>query len=222
VTRAMVFLDFDGLICDTEQAAQQSWRDLYARHGLAFPPAVWLRMIGRSAGEQVAIADLADRLGRPLPAEQLGWRRRHKQRLADRQPLLPGVAALLGKARGLRIPVAVVSSSPLCWVHGHLARLGVQEQVAFLVTGEDALDHKPAPDLYVAALSRGGVPAGRTVALEDSPTGIAAARAAGVRCIAVAGTGPFAISREHLQAADLILDSVEQFDIEDVIVTEGA
>jgi HAD superfamily hydrolase (TIGR01509 family) len=221
VPARILFLDFDGVICDTEQAAQQSWRELYALHELAFPIAVWHRMLGRVDGESVAVAHLSAQLGRPLSRAELLWRRRRKQQLADRQAIRPGIAGLLDRAAQRQIPVAVVSGSSLPWVRGHLDRVGVRDRLAFLVTGEDAANHKPAPDLYLAALRRSGLTARAAVAVEDSPTGVAAARAAGLRCIAVAGAGPFAVDRERLAAASLVLDTVEAFDFDQHFPVEG-
>ena len=155
-----------------------------------------------------------------MPAERLDWRRRRKRWLADREPLLPGVAGLLDAAAQRDIPVVVVSSSPRSWVNGHLTRLGAADRLAFLVTGEDAVSHKPAPDLYLAALSRAGVAARTAVALEDSPSGVQAARGAGVPCVAVAGSGGAAGTRYDLTAADLVLDSVERFDLDSPVLAE--
>lgn len=206
-----VFLDFDGLICETEQAARQSWIDCYERHGLEFPATMWPCMAGRSNGERVALADLAQRLGRVPSPEDVAWRRRRKQVLADREPPRPGVAALIGAARRRGIPVAVVSSSPRAWVAGHLARTGLDGSLAFVLTGDDEKRHKPAPDLYQAALRRAGVAPARAVALEDSLVGLQAARAAGLWCVLVpsAATWP-----TWLPGADVTLASAERFDLD--------
>jgi HAD superfamily hydrolase (TIGR01509 family) len=203
-----VFLDFDGLVCETERAALKSWVDCYARYGLEFPATLWASMAGRSNGEQIARADLGHRLGRPLSDDEVTWRRRRKQVLADREPLRPGVAELVAAASQRHIPVAVVSSSSRDWVAGHLARTGLLGRLSFLVTGDDEKHHKPAPDLYLAALRRAGVRPGDAVAFEDSLTGLRAARAAGLWCVLVpsAATWP-----TWLPGADVTLASIGQF-----------
>lgn len=205
-----LFLDFDGLICDTERAARQSWRDLYARFGLDFPAASWAAMIGHADGERVASTDLAARLGRELQPTELAWRRRRKQELADAEPPRPGITGLLTAAAQRGIPAAVVSSSPLSWVAPHLARTNLRRLLAFLVTG-DEVAAKPAPDLYLTALRRAAVPASAAVAFEDSPTGVRAARAAGICCVAVPSA---ASSPAQLTAATWTLSSVEHFDLD--------
>ncbi|BBJ37322.1 hypothetical protein SSPO_000400 [Streptomyces antimycoticus] len=96
-----LFLDFDGVVCDTERAARRSWQELYARSRLALPTRVWTRMAGSSVGAGVARADLTARRGFPLTPGELAWRAGRKAELADREPLCPGVDALVRAAETL-------------------------------------------------------------------------------------------------------------------------
>lgn len=214
-----LLLDFDGLICDTERAAHRSWVTLYGRYGLSFPDAVWAAIVGRASGAAIAAQDLAQRVGYDLGAGALRLRLREKALRAQAEPLCPGVRQLLESAAHERIPCGVVSSSPQAWVRAHLKRLGVFECFTVIVTGEQVEAGKPAPDVYLRALRLLGVDAGRCVAFEDSPIGVASAKAAGVRCVAVPGaTG----DRSGLLHADLILDSLEHFTIPLGLTTEVA
>lgn len=202
-----LFFDFDGVICDTERAARRSWDELYGRFGQSFPAGVWAAMAGRSAGHELAAGDLAERIGRPLSEQELAWRLGRKQRLADEEPVRPGIAALVAAAARRGLFLAVVSSSPGSWVGGHLGRLGLRDAFDLVVTGDEGVPGKPAPDLYLRALARSGLPADSVVALEDSPPGVAAAVAAGLRCVAVANpvSDPAGLVR-----ADVLLDPAEQ------------
>ncbi|GAA4064233.1 HAD-IA family hydrolase [Streptomyces shaanxiensis] len=211
-TEALLW-DFDGLICDTERAAHRSWELLYSRHGLAFPEEVWAAMAGRAEGEKYAAQDLAERLGRALSPEELAERRGSKARLANAEPLRPGVTQLLERAARQGIRSAVVSSSDEVWVRGHLDRLKALERFTTVVTGEQVAARKPAPDLYLRALDLLGVSPKAGLALEDSHVGVAAAKAAGLTCVAVPGALG---SRNELTAADLVLDSLEQLERFDV------
>ncbi|WP_405754042.1 HAD-IA family hydrolase [Streptomyces sp. NBC_01020] len=206
LTAQALLLDFDGLICDTERAAHLSWENFYGRHGLVFPDEVWAAMTGRASGESYAADDLAGRLGRALTPEELAERRADKARLAGAEPLRPGVARLLDGARRQGIPCAVVSSSDRAWVRGHLERLGVIDRFAQVVTGDQVHARKPAPDLYLRGLELLGTRPEDGLALEDSATGVAAAKAAGLRCVAVPGERG---SRRTLGEADLVLASLE-------------
>ncbi|HEY0167654.1 MAG TPA: HAD-IA family hydrolase [Jatrophihabitans sp.] len=206
-----LFLDFDGLICDTESAARRSWELLYARLDHELPARVWSAMAGDSSGHVTAAADLGARLGRPVTAEELSWRAACKAELADAQPLRPGVVALLDAARERGLGLAVVSSSAAHWVRGHLARLGVLDRFGAVVTGDDVPVHKPAPDLYLHALAVTGLTAAHVVAFEDSPAGVAAATAAGLLCVGVPnGAGDPAA----LGAATLVVPSLAGLDLD--------
>lgn len=70
-----LFLDFDGLICDTELAARRSWEELYESLGHRFPARVWRDMTGRPDGHRLAAADLGARVGRPPTERELASRR---------------------------------------------------------------------------------------------------------------------------------------------------
>lgn len=197
--------DFDGLICDTEHAAYRSWVEAYAGLGLAFPPAVWVSMVGHRAGESVAAADLQRRLGRPVGAALLAHRRRRKWELSQQEPARPGVAELIECAAARGLGLAVVSSSERSWVEGHLSRLGLRHRFPFVVTGDDVARPKPAPDPYRVALACLGLPARRALAFEDSAPGVRSARSAGLQCVAVPGAVG---SRDGLHQADLVLGSL--------------
>jgi HAD superfamily hydrolase (TIGR01509 family) len=203
-----LFLDFDGLMCDTEAAARRSWAELYARLGHELPSAVWTRMVGRSNGHEVATADLSERTARPLTEEELGWRTRRKQELSDVEPLRPGVAALITAATHQGLTLAVVSSSPARWVHGHLTRLGVVHNFTTIITGDDEPRHKPAPDLYLRALVETGTATDEAVAFEDSPSGVKAALATGLRVVAVS-----TVPTTGLEQATLVVSTLTDLDL---------
>jgi HAD superfamily hydrolase (TIGR01509 family) len=214
-----LFLDFDGLICDTERAARRSWDEFYREFGLAFPACLWKRMAGRADGESVAVADLSRQLGTPVTDVLRARRRRRKQALCETEPLRPGVAALIAAAARHGLTLAVVSSSPLAWVRGHLARLGIQDRFAVIVSGDDVARGKPAPDLYQMALLRTGLTANQAIAFEDSPTGVRAAKAARLRCIAVPNAAGGADGLSH---ADVVLGSLESYALgADLLLMEG-
>jgi beta-phosphoglucomutase-like phosphatase (HAD superfamily) len=105
--------------------------------------------------------------------------------------------------------MAIASSSSESWVTEHLARLELLEHFTVLSCWEEGLQPKPAPDVYLRALDRLGVAATEAVAFEDSPNGIAAAKAAGLRCIAVPNQMTAALdlsAADHVAASFLDLD----------------
>jgi HAD superfamily hydrolase (TIGR01509 family) len=114
------------------------------------------------------------------------------------------------KRQGLRL--AVASSSSRAWVLGHLERLGLRAQWDAVRTREDVARTKPAPDLYLAAVKALGVAPHETVAFEDSMNGIAAAKDAGLLCVAVPNglTAGMDLSRADLRLASLAETPLER------------
>ncbi|MGY3677866.1 HAD family hydrolase [Streptomyces sp. TE33382] len=204
--KPFLLLDFDGVVCDTERAAQLAWQDLYDRLGAPLSGEVRAGMLGNSAGARVALADLATRLGRPVGDAEWAWQRQRRTARCAAAPVRPGVERLLRTAQG----AAIVSSSPTAWVEEHLRRLGLRDRFAFLVTGDDTDRHKPEPDLYLLALERAGVGAADALAVEDSPRGVRAAQAAGLRCVAVPWEPAGAAG---LAGADTVLSSLGELDL---------
>jgi HAD superfamily hydrolase (TIGR01509 family) len=122
------------------------------------------------------------------------------------QPVLPGVTELVDAARVAGLRVGVASSSSCQWVNGHLERLGLRDRFDCVRCRDDVAAVKPAPDLYLASIECLGVRADEALAIEDSPNGVAAAKAAGLRCVAVPNviTGGL-----DLSGADVVLESLD-------------
>jgi HAD superfamily hydrolase (TIGR01509 family) len=203
--KAIVF-DFDGLILDTEEPVYRSWLELYQEHGEDLPFDRWVQIVGSSNAAFDPRAHLEHRLGRALAQETLDRRIERRTELVLEQAVLPGVVELADAALARGLTLAVASSSTCSWVEAHLERLGIRERFACVRARDDVAQVKPAPDLYVAAIECLGVAASEAIAIEDSPNGVAAAKAAGIRCVAVPNviTGGL-----DLSAAELVLRTLE-------------
>jgi HAD superfamily hydrolase (TIGR01509 family) len=215
--RAIVF-DFDGLILDTETPLVRGWADVYARYGCTpLTPDEWSVAIGtatvldpvallveRAAGAGTAVdAEAAWQAGRAAVAGMI-----------EAEMVRPGVEAWLDEADRLGLATAVASSSSRAWVEGHLARLGLLHRFQALACYRPGVAAKPAPDLYLEACAALGVDPGQALAVEDSPNGIAAALAAGLRCVAV----PNELTRQlDVSRADLVVDSLAGVRLADVL-----
>jgi HAD superfamily hydrolase (TIGR01509 family) len=118
---------------------------------------------------------------------------------------MPGVEQWIADVRRLHLGIAIASSSPIEWVHGHLTRLGVRDRFDHVSCRDVDVPGKPAPDVYLRACEALGVSPADALAVEDSPNGIAAAKAAGLRCVAVpnAITAPLDFSQADLVVASL-------------------
>jgi HAD superfamily hydrolase (TIGR01509 family) len=213
--RALVF-DFDGLILDTETTDFQAWQEVYAAHGCELSLEVWADCIGRPAGHFDPMEHLAQGCGMTIDRDRVRERRRIRLRALNAlQPLLPGVLDYLRDARNLGLKVGLASSSDRAWVEGHLTRLGLLDYFATLKCAEDTAAHKPDPAPYLAVLDTLGVAARGAVAFEDSPHGVAAAKAAGMLCVAV----PNPITRQlRLDRADYWLESLASLPLPELLV----
>jgi beta-phosphoglucomutase-like phosphatase (HAD superfamily) len=124
----------------------------------------------------------------------------------DGRPLLPGVEPLLREACRLRIARAVASSSSCAWVEGWLRRHRVRDLLDVVVARDDVRRVKPDPELFLLAAERLGVAPGGCLVFEDSPNGMRAAVAAGMRCVAVPNGLTRSLARPEV---DLVLDSLD-------------
>jgi len=203
--------DFDGLILDTETPEFRAWQELFTAHGGSLTTADWAHVIGSMDSGWDPAVELGRQTGRTYPREELRaeWKPRQVELLAQ-ETIRPGVLELIKEAKLRGIALAVASSSPRQWVQGNLERLGIFASFDAITTGDEVKRTKPDPAVYLLALKRLSVPAATALALEDSPNGIRAAHAAGIRCVAV----PNDVTRHlDLSAADLLLDSLSDLDL---------
>ena len=171
----------------------------------------WIQCVGTGPTGWDVLDHLESLSGRPLDraAVREKSRMRHHEALAALVPM-PGVVRLVSEARSLGVACGIASSSPADWVVGFLAQMGIADRFDPIVTCDMVRSPKPAPDLYLEACRLLSVEPGQAVALEDSVHGVAAAKTAGLFCVAVpnAVTGSFDFSR-----ADMQVPSLEQVDV---------
>ena len=210
-----VVLDMDGLLIDTEpvwRAAQSavfagigvtlSERDLIDSTGQPVEELipVWRR---RSPGPDLASTELSDdEIADRIIDQVIGYVK------ARGQPM-PGVAAAIALFDRFGLRLAIASSSPLRLIDAVCDRLGLA-RIAVRCSAREEVRGKPAPDVYLTAARRLGVTAAGCLALEDSPNGIASARSAGMRCVAV--PDPLLAEDPRYREADLVLPSLTGLD----------
>jgi HAD superfamily hydrolase (TIGR01509 family) len=200
VSFAAAIFDCDGTLVDSEPLARAAWERSLAPHGYEIDDAEYAGLIGRPYERTHAF--FAERIPGLAPADAF-WDG-YSARLFDLidTELVPFEDALETvrdlAARG--VAVAVASSSPRARLDRTLARAGLADAFAVSVAGDEIEHGKPAPDMFLAAAERLGVPPGRCVAIEDSAPGVAAGLAAGMTTIGVARDGA------DLGAADVVLD----------------
>ncbi|MFE1173311.1 HAD family hydrolase [Streptomyces sp. NPDC058773] len=173
---AVVF-DCDGLLVNTEVCWTVAEKALFAAHGHPFGPEQKALVIGRTV--EAAAEAMADYFGRPgagaeLAAELL---ERVRKELAGGAAALPGAAELVRACRAA-VPIAVASNSPRELLDVALESAGLAAHFTHSFAADEVESPKPAPDLYLMACEALGAVPQRSVAFEDSATGISAARAA--------------------------------------------
>jgi HAD superfamily hydrolase (TIGR01509 family) len=204
---AVVF-DNDGLLLDTESVWTRAEEDLFERRGLEFTPADKRELVGTSA--EIAGGILERRLGEPGRAAELieELNALVVAELEHGVEAMVGARELLERLRERGIPLGLVSNSPLRFVQRSIEIVGLGHHFDVILSAHEVAAPKPAPDPYLEACRRLGVEPGLSVvALEDSPTGVAAARAAGLTVIGVPSVEGIALEEAH-HIAETLLDEV--------------
>jgi HAD superfamily hydrolase (TIGR01509 family) len=205
---AAVVFDNDGLLLDTESVWTRAERDLFERRGLEFTPAHKRELVGSSA--EIAGRVLEARLGEPGRSGQLIEELNELvvTELEHGVEAMIGAREVLGALRARGTPTGLVSNSPIAFVRRSLEIVALEDHFDVVVSAHETAAPKPAPDPYLEACLRLGVEAGpAVVALEDSPTGVAAARAAGLTVIGIPSLEGIALEQAH-HIAESLLDSV--------------
>ena len=204
--RAVIF-DLDGLLLDTEVLWDRAEGELFRRHGDAWTHQDKLAVMGTSF--EATARYYSERLHEPpergpeLVDEMRVLMKAELERQVDARP---GAVELVERLRELDgVGLALASNSSRDLVDTALATAGLSSAFETIVTSDDVINGKPAPDIYLLACERLGVAPSEAIALEDTAPGIAAAKAAGLACIAVPQ-----YAETDVSAADRVVDSLEE------------
>lgn len=205
---AAVVFDNDGLLLDTESVWTRAEQDLFDRRGIDFTPTDKRELVGTSA--EIAGGILERRLSEPGRAVELidELNELVVAELEHGVEAMVGAGELLHRLKQRGTPIGLVSNSPLAFVRRSLEIVGFVDHFDVVLSAHEVAAPKPAPDPYLEACRRLGVEAGpAVVALEDSPTGVAAALAAGLTVIGVPSLEGIELEEAHEIAVSL-LDAV--------------
>src|SRR3954462_1885575 len=204
---AVVF-DNDGLLLDTESVWTRAEEDLFELRGAEFTPADKLELVGTSA--EIAGGILERRLAEPGRAAEL-IEELNELVVAELEhgvEEMIGAREVLERLRG-RVPLGLVSNSPLRFVRRSIELAGFEHFFDVVLSAHEVAAPKPAPDPYLEACRRLGVEPGPSGGgLEDSPTGGAAARAAGLTVIGIPSLEGIDLAEAHAIAESLLDDIV--------------
>ena len=204
---AVVF-DLDGVLLDSEQVWDEVREQLVRERGGRWHDRAQRNMMGMSSREWSRY--MQDELGVPDPPEQISDQvvLRLEARYRRRLPLLPGAREAVERLAA-RWPLGLASSSNRELIDLALELMGVAQLFRATVSSEEVTHGKPAPDVYLEVARHLDVEPSRAAAIEDSHNGILAAKAAGMRVIAIPNPH-FPPSEDALGRADLVLSSLTQ------------
>lgn len=202
-----VLWDLDGTLIDTGDLHYRAWARALPEFGVAFPADQFQRTFGMNNSGVLEVF-----LGRPVDQELVATISERKETLF-RELLhgnvraLPGAQQWLARLRGWGARQAVASSAPPANIEVMLGELDLAGYFDAIVSGY-TLPSKPDPAVFLRAAEQVGVTPSNCIVMEDATAGVAAARRAGMRCIAVASTN----AAEALHEADLVVERWDQLD----------
>jgi HAD superfamily hydrolase (TIGR01509 family) len=213
VIQAVVF-DLDGLLLDSEQVWDAAREELARERGGRWHPQAQRDMMGMSSPEWSRY--MHDEIGLPEPPEEINAEvvRRLERRYREHLPVIPGAGEAVERLAE-RWPLALASSSNRELIDLALELMGIADRFQATVSSEEVARGKPAPDVYLEAARRLDVDPAKAAAVEDSHNGIRAAKAAGMRVIAIPNEH-FPPDQEALAQADIVLKTLAELTAEAV------
>ena len=190
-----IFFDHDGTLVDSEPVHYQLWRDVLAAHGVALSEALYRDCCAGIPTADNAV-DLVARFAiNASPAALAEAKNLATRRFLAHQafPLMPGVGEVVPLLHDAGWRLAIVTGAGADGVQTTLRQHSLAAFFETVVSGDDVVNSKPAPDCYLLAARRLGLLPSECVAIEDTEHGVNSAAAAGVACLAV----PNEMSRHH-------------------------
>jgi HAD superfamily hydrolase (TIGR01509 family) len=208
VTIKALLFDYDGVLWDSEVAALRSWQETYANYGQKLSLDAYSTRLGTIGGVDL-IEELEHMVGHAIDKDAVAaGRLDRKMELVQQLQPRPGVLRYISEARVRRLAIAIVSTDDSAWIRTGLQILGLADAWDLIECADgDPQRAKPSPALYSAALDRLGIVSEEAVAIEDSPNGIRAAKAAGIFCVGF----PNEVTRLFdLSDADVLVESLDE------------
>jgi HAD superfamily hydrolase (TIGR01509 family) len=210
--RAVIF-DMDGVLTDSEPLINEAAIEMFREKGVTVQPEDFCPFVG--SGEDRYISGVAEKykLRLDIPSAKRRTYEIYLDLVPRKLQAFPGVQALVHACREAGLKIAVASSADFIKIQANLNKIGLPIQSwDVVVSGEDVAHKKPAPDIFLAAAAKLQIPPAQCVVVEDAVNGVQAAKAAGMRCVAVAHT----FSEARLTQADLVRKTIAQVSLKDL------
>ncbi len=206
--------DWDGVVVDSSRLHVLSWVRLAELEGKHLPETERLGSLGLKS--QAVVSDLFGWTQDPCEVERITLRKEQIFREMTREHGIdsqPGVLDFLKGLQKLRVPAAVGSSAPRLNVDACMEALGANGLFAAVVSGDDVVHGKPAPDIFLKAAGHLGRGPAECVVFEDATAGVKAAKNAGMRVVGVLTTH----ERNDLPDADYYIRDFSEFTAESFV-----
>ena len=211
--RAVIF-DMDGVLTDSEPLICAAAVAMFQENGLTVQPEDFRPFVG--TGDNRYIGGVAEKHNFPLDISSAKKRTYeiYLELVPSRLEAFPGAQNLVRACQQAGLKTAVASSADLIKINANLRKIGLPPETwDAIVTGDDVEHKKPAPDIFLTAACKLEMAPEQCVVIEDALSGVQAAKAAGMRCVAVAQTFP----SEQLQCADLVRDRISEIAVADLL-----
>jgi HAD superfamily hydrolase (TIGR01509 family) len=205
-----VLFDMDGVIIDSEPLWSDAEKQLLARRNLPYSPSLKTAMMGRDA--RGAVGYLIEHYSLTESLDKLIEERNQLIAALFKEHLkaIPGALDLVRSVIAAGILTGLVSSSPKSLVELALEKLVTTGLFDLTLSGDQVVRGKPAPDIYITAAEKLGVKPEYCLVIEDAPHGVAAAKDAGMCCLAISTS----VSVVELAMADKVVSGFEEVDVQ--------
>jgi len=218
-----IIWDMDGVIADTAPYHFKAWQHVFQKRGVNFTEADFRRNFGQRNDTIVRKILGEDLLASEVDAITSEKEKNFRQKARQKIKPLPGAINLIKSLKEHGFSLALASSAPTENIQLVLKGLDISDCFQAIVWGREVMEGKPSPQGFLLAAQKLGVAPKNCVVIEDAVAGVAAAKRAGMRCLAITNTNP----RVSLAEADFIVDTLEEITVDNLAglinpIDEGA
>lgn len=206
MVKAVIF-DLDGVLVDTEVFSGQATKQVFKEAGIEFTPEEREKAFGRTDLE--ISRDAVKSRGLDLKPEDLVSRKVqiYSELIKGKVEPIKGARELVEFLKSRGIPFAVASSGTPDKIRATFSEIGFEGLFDIMVTAEDISRCKPDPEIFLKAAEKLGIPPEECLVIEDAQAGVEAAKAAGMKCLALKSPSTYG---QDLSQADRIINSLEE------------
>jgi beta-phosphoglucomutase len=208
-----ILFDMDGVLVDSEAYIFEAVRQMFAEHNVRVKPEDALPFVGTGENSYITGIGSANGFEVAIVRDKARTYQIYSEITKGKLTALPGTDCFIRQCREHNLKMAVASSADRVKIEINLREIGLPaDTFDVIVCGEEVVRKKPFPDIYRLAAEKLGVQTNECWVVEDAVSGVAAAKAAGAKCLALTTSFP----AEKLTAADKIVESLEM-DLEEIV-----